>query len=126
MSSINEYRFSEKKDRDKVFDMFSLFFKKGSFVPFFGSGFTKGEIAKLGKVPSVEELKNQLLQIIDECNVLSQNDKNELLSQSLAYLSNFFWEAFDECDLKLRRKFFEYISKNFTDVNINDDSKKAY
>ena len=58
------YDFSKKADKDKLQELFQRHFKRQDIIPFFGSGFTRGCSATRGLVPSVDELKTEMIDII--------------------------------------------------------------
>ena len=53
-------------------------FKRQNIVPFFGSGFTRGYPAARGRVPSVDELKAELVDILAGIENYSDNVRGEL------------------------------------------------
>ena len=89
------YDFSRKKDKIELQELFQQHFKQQNIVPFFGSGFTRGYSAARGAVPSVDELRRELIDIIVGIEKYSQCDRTELEKMPLSDLADDFWDSLD-------------------------------
>ncbi|MCI2105385.1 MAG: SIR2 family protein [Intestinimonas sp.] len=105
--------------------MFEPHFRKRDLVPFFGSGFTKGCPACGGCVPSVDELKNRLVQTIAEIEGYTENERLELANEKLTQVSEYFWQAMNHApDESFRADFFSYIENHFSGVHDLPEEKR--
>lgn len=113
------YDFSKSADRSKLRDLFLNHFKRKDIVPFFGSGFTRGYPAREGKVPSVAELKDELISIIVKVENYSESDKTELDNMELSQLADIFWPTLEREDTpqEYRDRFDTYIENHFCHVH---------
>jgi len=122
---MNIYNFSVKKDREKLRDLFEIYFQKRNLVPFFGSGFTKGCHARGGCVPSVDELKNRLIQTVAEIEGYTEDDRMDLARKKLTQVSEHFWQAMEHApDESFRADFFSYIENHFSGVHDLSEEKR--
>jgi hypothetical protein len=58
------FNFSIESDQEQLRQQFQNLFQKHNFIPLIGSGFAKGSSACAGVVPSIEELKAKLVELI--------------------------------------------------------------
>lgn len=124
MKELNEYFFSDVNDQKRIEDMFLKFFKQQNFVPFLGSGFTRGEKALKGKVPSVEELSKKLIELMIKSKKYSDEEILELRECELSKLSDFFWMALEGSNDKINNDFLEFVKNKFTKVDSLPTCKK--
>lgn len=121
---MDVYHFAVKEERENLRDRFEAHFRKGDFVPFFGSGFTKGCPARHGCVPSVDELKDYLVQTVSTIERYTENDRIELKKEKLAQVAEHFWHAMDHApDESFRQNFFSYIEDHFSAVHDLSEEK---
>ena len=74
--------FLKKADKGKLQKLFQQHFKRQDIIPFFGSGFTCGFPATRELVPSVDELKTEMIDIIAAIEKYSKSDRNVLATMA--------------------------------------------
>lgn len=116
---MNIFNFSAESDRDELRKRFFDHFRKSSFVPFFGSGFSKGHPANKGVVPSVNELRSKLINITAKIENYEDDDCEALRSMPLYQLSDLFWSSLESnsTDERYQNEFSTYIDNNFRGVH---------
>lgn len=94
-------------------------FRRQNIVPFFGSGFTSGCPAGRGRVPSVDELKTELIDIIVGIGSYSKAERTELEGLKLSELADIFWPALEneKTPQAYRDRFDNYIEGHFCNVH---------
>ncbi len=113
------FDFSKEADRSALEEMFQGHFKRRDIVPFFGSGFTRGFRASRERVPSVEDLKGELTDIIAGIEGDSDNGRAELEHMSLSEMAEIFWSALEqeETPQSYRDRFDTYVERHFCGVH---------
>ena len=113
------FDFSKASDQITLQKLFLNHFKRQDIIPFFGSGFTCGCSAAHGVVPSVDELKSELVDIISGIQNYSKNDQNELKQLNLSDLAEIFWSVLEDEGTPpiYRERFDSYIENNFCNVH---------
>lgn len=113
------FNFSKETDKNVLKEMFQGHFRRRDIVPIFGSGFTRGFRAAQGHVPSVDELKKELISIIAGIENYSDDDRNELKQLNLSDLAEIFWPALEreETPQLYRDQFDCYIEHHFCGVH---------
>lgn len=111
------YDYNNANDKIELEKHFEHHFENGTFVPFIGSGFTRGKPSKNGHVPSVSDLKNYMIDTIASIKGYSSDEKTELSQDSFSKLGDSFWKAFqnDPSNQQIKR-FNEYVKNSFTGV----------
>ena len=87
--------FSIAETRGYLRELFFDYFRRANFVPFFGSGFSRGVPAKNGVVPSVDQLKEKLVDITAQVKGYQEGDRLELSKMDISHLAEYFWDAMD-------------------------------
>lgn len=124
MAELNEFDFSKEDDKEKINNIFLRLFKQKTFVPFFGSGVTKGEQARRGCVPSVGELSEKMIELMIESGTFQPDEIEQLKKYALSELSDFFWTAMDESTKDIKSDFSSYVGDRFTRVcDLSADKK---
>ena len=116
------YDFSDDGDRCQIESIFDSLMQIQDVVPVIGSGFTRGLRTKNGIVPSVDELRKEMISIM---NVIDGSSEEEFANITLADFSDTFWEELEKtnkCRCKVR--FQEYIESNFTKVYDVEQAKR--
>lgn len=121
MSTFLKYCMGHKMSEDSLqeisyhefMDRVSVWFKDGTVIPFFGSGFTKGCNAKNGKVPDARECANLMRKIIKESGT-EDGIPDDFYQVAECFLDD------DYVSEKRRRLF---LSDFFTEVCIEGDKK---
>lgn len=113
------FDFSKEDDQNTLHKLFLGHFRRQNIVPFFGSGFTRGRPAAKGSVPSVDELKAELIDIINKINNCSEDDLAELRKMKLSELADIFWPTLEQetTPLVYRDRFDSYIENHFCNVH---------
>ena len=97
------------------------YFRSKSILPIFGSGFSCGEKAKNGTVPSGETLKEYMIDTLSHHkDFASEKDLAELKNKQFSEVASFF-EDDDYVSISDRRKYYE---NNFTDVKLSEEKKQ--
>lgn len=106
-------------DKMPLKNTFIRHFQRGTFVPFFGSGFSAGLKARNGTVPSVKELKAKLIELTVKSDGYSERDQEDLMKKNLNEVAEFFWESIYENNSKdsYKEEFDNYIENNFCGVH---------
>lgn len=122
---MSVYCFSQEEDRKTLQNLFETHFRKRNFVPFFGSGFTKGCSARNGRVPSTNQLKERLIQTVVKIKNYTKDDQAELEQEKLAQVSEFFWQAMDCApDDSFKSAFYSYVEDHFSGVHDLAEEKR--
>lgn len=113
------FDFGNQSDKDTLHKLFLEHFKRQNIVPFFGSGFTRGYPAARGRVPSVDELKAELVDILAGIENYTDNARGELNQLKLSGLSDIFWSILERDDIpkEYRDRFDAYIEDHFYNVH---------
>lgn len=91
-------------------------------VPIIGSGFTGGLRTKNGVVPSVDELREEMTEIM---HIIDGSDEDEFTGIGLADFADTFWEELERSKKpRCKERFQEYIESNFTKVYDVEQSKR--
>ena len=119
MKTMQIFDFSKKSDQEKLYEIFLPYFSRRNIVPFFGSVFTRNYPAKRGLVPSVDELKSELIDIIAKVENYSEDNRDELREMKLSELAEIFWPLMeDEATPKeYLDQFYTYIEEHFCSVH---------
>lgn len=125
VAELNEFFFSKEDDKSKIDKLFFKLFKQNTFVPFFGSGLTKGEQARRGIVPSVDELSDKIIELMINSGFFQPKDTEQLKSFDLSKLSDFFWAAMEKNNNDIKSNFTNYVSNRFTRVLLSEDKKSV-
>lgn len=97
------------------------YFRSKSILPIFGSGFSFGEKAKNGTVPSGEALKEYMIDTLSHHkDFASEKALAELKNKQFSEVASFF-EDDDYVSISDRRKYYE---NNFTDVKLSEEKKQ--
>lgn len=113
------FDFSKASDRSILQELFLEHLKRQDIIPFFGSGFTRGYSATHGVVPSVDELKAELIDIISGIQNYSEGDRCELEQLKLSDVAEIFWPALEDekTPQTYRKRFDSYIENHFCGVH---------
>ena len=113
------FDFSMETDQNTLREMFMEHFGRQNIVPFFGSGFTRNCPAIRGEVPSVNDLKAELIDIIAGIENYSEDDRAELGKMKLSELADIFWPLLEqeETPQTYRDRFNAYIENHFCGVH---------
>lgn len=113
------FDFSKETDQGVLAEIFQGHFIRRDIVPFFGSGFTRGLRAARGKVPSVQELKEELIDIISGIEGYLDDDRAELDQMKLSDLAEIFWPVLERegTPQSYRDRFDLFIEHNFCGVH---------
>lgn len=115
---MNIYDFSNEADCKALMDSFKNHFKMRNFVPFFGSGFTKGCPAHKGRVPSADDLKKKLVEIVVKIRNYSKDEQKRLAQKDLDKVASHFWKALQDVKTEtIKNVFSQFIEDNFSDVH---------
>ena len=97
------------------------YFRSKSIIPIFGSGFSLGEKAKNGIVPSGRVLKDYMIEKLSHHkDFSSENAISELKSKPFSEVASFF-EDDEYVPISDRRRYYE---NNFTDVKLSEEKKQ--
>ncbi len=120
---VRIYKFSQGEDRKKLEKIFDSLLQIEDLVPVIGSGFTRGLRTKNGVVPSVDELREEMTEIM--CIIDSSSDGAEFKGIMLADFADAFWEELENSNKhRCKERFQEYIESNFTSVYDVEQSKR--
>ena len=109
---IKIYDFILEDDRKQIDKIFDSLMQIQDIVPVIGSGFTRGIRTKNGSIPSVNELRQEMMEIMHN---IDGSDEEEFKDISLADFSDTFWEELEKRNQdKYKVRFQEYIETNFT------------
>lgn len=113
------FDFSKKADQDILQKQFKGCFSRQNIVPFFGSGFTRGCPARRGRVPSVDELKAELVDIIVKIENYAKDVREELEQLKLSDLAEIFWPTLEKetTPQTYRDRFNDYVENHFCQVH---------
>lgn len=119
MWTMKIFDFSKETDRDTLRERFKGHFRRQDIVPFFGSGFTSGCPAAQGTVPTVDELRAELVDIIAGIENYSANDRMELERMKLSELAEIFWPTLEQegPPHTHRDQFDTYVENHFCNVH---------
>ena len=119
------FDFSKEHDRINLERLFKDHFTHYNFVPFFGSGFSKGESTRRGIIPDVSEFKNFMATLICKTENYGADDRKELLTRDFANLGEIFWESFNKNISENNKDLTKYLMNNFINTqNITEAKKK--
>jgi hypothetical protein len=119
------YDFSNVEDCNEVEEQFHKHFFKKEFVPLFGSGFTVGEKAKCGEVPSSDELKNFIQSLLKIYVEYTDEDIEQIKNLSLADTSQYLIDYINNSDDKVcKQEFFNFIENRFSNIHDITAEKK--
>ena len=111
---VKIYDFSINEDKNAVEKKFKTLLQMEDLVPVIGSGFTKGIRTKYGTVPSADELKAEMVQIMQ---IIDGSDEEEFVDITLTDVADTFWEELENSENhNYKARFQEYIEQNFTQV----------
>jgi len=97
------------------------YFRSKSILPIFGSGFSLGEKAKNGIVPSGQILKDYMIEkLSNHKDFSSQEAISKLENKQFSEVASFF-EDDDYVSISDRRRYYE---NNFTDVKLSEEKKQ--
>lgn len=119
---VKIYDFSQDEDRKELEKTFNSLLQINDLVPIIGSGFTRGLRTKNGVVPSVDELRKEMSEIM---HIIDVNDMDDFTSIKLADFADEFWENLEKSNKhRCKERFQEYIEANFTKVYDLEQSKR--
>jgi len=97
------------------------YFRSKSILPIFGSGFSLGETAKNGTVPSGQVLREYMIEKLSHHKDFSSDEAiSELKNKQFSEVASFF-EDNDYVSISNRRRYYE---DNFTDVKLSEEKKQ--
>lgn len=106
---------------DEIFDDLVYFFRTKSLLPIIGSGFSCGEEAKHGSVPSGKDLQNYMVERLSQSKDFSSDEAlSELRNKSFSEISSFFEDS-DYVSINERRRYYE---DRFTEVKLSEEKKQ--
>lgn len=113
------FDFSKASDREELHEMFMSYFSRENIVPFFGSGFTRNCPAARGTVPSVDDLKMELIDIIAGIENYTEDNRIELGKMKLSEIGEIFWQLLEqeETPQEYLERFDAYIEDHFCNVH---------
>lgn len=121
---VKIYKFSQEEDRKELKKIFDSLLQIEDLVPVIGSGFTRGLRTKNGMVPSVDELREVMAEIMHS---IDGSDETEFMDIALADFADAFWEELEKSNKqRCKDKFREYIELNFTKVYDVEQSKRHF
>ncbi|WP_347223582.1 hypothetical protein, partial [Bacteroides congonensis] len=121
---VKIYDFSQDEDREELEKILNSLLQIKDLVPIIGSGFTRGLRTKNGCVPSVDELRKEMSEIM---HIIDANDTDDFTSIKLADFADEFWENLEKSNKhRCKERFQEYIESNFTKVYDVEQSKRHF
>lgn len=105
-------------ERNRVISLFKK--QITHMIPVLGAGFTMGENAFAGKVPSGDELKEEMISLLSP--IVRDTDKVRLKAMNLPGVSNYFMHKYSN----LRMKFMKYVNNHFIGVRDLTQSKVEF
>lgn len=117
------YQYSNEEHWEELKTLFIQDFRRKTLVPFFGSGFTRDCCAIRGRVPSSDEFKTRLIDLITEIRHYNAKDKEQLKNKSLPEVGERFWSAVKEAE-EQRRQFEVYMEDCFSGVHDLTESRQ--
>lgn len=97
------------------------YFRSKSILPIIGSGFSLGEKAKNGNVPSGQKLKEHMIDTLSHHKDFSSNEAMaELKNKQFSEVASFF-EDDEYVSISDRRRYYE---NNFTEVELSEEKKQ--
>ncbi len=121
---VKIYDFSQDEDREELEKILNSLLQIKDLVPIIGSGFTRGLRTKNGCVPSVDELRKEMSEIM---HIIDVNDTDDFTSIKLADFADEFWENLEKSNKhRCKERFQEYIESNFTKVYDVEQSKRHF
>lgn len=116
---MSVFDLSKKSDRGVLAELFQGHFRRQDIIPIFGSGFTRGLQAVEGKVPSVQKLKEELIDIISGIENYLDDDRAELDQMKLSDLAEVFWSVLERegTPQSYRDRFDLFMEHNFCGVH---------
>lgn len=119
---VKIYKFSQDEDRKELEKIFDSLLQIEDLVPVIGSGFTRGLRTRNGVVPSVDELREEMTEIM---HIIDGSDEAEFKDIKLADFADAFWEELEKSNKhRCKERFQEYIDLNFTKVYDVEQSKR--
>lgn len=119
---IKIYKFSQDEDRKELEKIFHSLLQIGELVPVIGSGFTRGLRTKNGVVPSVDELRKEMIEIM---HIIDGSDEADFKGIMLTDFADEFWEELKKPNkYRCKERFQEYIELNFTKVYDVEQSRR--
>lgn len=100
-----------------IYDTFTKNLKRNMVIPIIGSGFTLNCEAKNGKVPSVKNYQEYMIDSL--CNKFEElnETKGEMYKESFSKIAELYIKQIDDIDKR------NYFVSNFTDVKIQEKNK---
>ena len=121
---VKIYDFSQDEDREELEKILNSLLQIKDLVPIIGSGFTRGLRTKNGCVPSVDELRKEMSEIM---HIIDVNDTDDFTGIKLADFADEFWENLEKSNKhRCKERFQEYIESNFTKVYDVEQSKRHF
>lgn len=121
---VKIYKFSQDEDRKELEKIFDSLLQIKDLVPVIGSGFTRGLRTQNGVVPSVDELRKEMSEIM---HVMDGSDTDDFTSIKLSDFADEFWESLEKSNKhRCKERFQEYIESNFTKVYDVEQSKRHF
>ncbi|MFR3729996.1 SIR2 family protein [Lacrimispora sp.] len=121
---IRIYDFSIAEDKEVWISKLNSLMNIGNLVPVIGAGFTKELRTHNGVVPSVDELKREMVSIMSS---IEKSDESEFKEIPLPNLADELWDYLDaEENYKYKERFRDYIDINFTKVFDIDQSRRHF
>lgn len=124
---MNIYMFSNDAHKAALQEEFIGHFQRKSLVPFLGSGFSYGLIAKRGSVPGVAALRNHICELIAQIENYTEEETDELQHLNLSDLAEMFWPLLEKSEaVDIKEEFETYMNDRFTEVSDINDSKRRF
>ncbi len=119
---VRIYDLSVSTDRNAVEKVFDSLMQIEDLVPVIGSGFTRGLRTCAGIVPSVDELRAEMAEIM---HLIDGSTKEEFDNIALTDFADTFWDELEDTNKhRCKVRFQEYIESNFTKVNDVDQPRR--
>ena len=129
---MREYRLNDFAPGSECYEAILSSIKRNRLVPFIGSGFSAGLPTRNGCVPSPEQLKRKLAELLRKFGEISSLEEAELLKLDFYSAADFFMrkcadrEADTDVHRNLKKEFKRYVVSNFIGVNSLPTPKAAF
>jgi hypothetical protein len=114
---MHETHFSDLKTKDEI----QALFRSSQLIPFFGSGFTRGEKAKKGRVPDAKELTKIITKLASNKAGISSTEKEEILA--IDSLKTAF-SLLNSANYILPKQAQQLLENIFSDTDLPNNEKK--
>lgn len=114
-------------DLRKMINLCKNLWEKQSLVPIVGAGFScDTPTDNGGHVQSARELRNTLLQYIEQYSQYDADEISNIKNQQLAELASSFWDIFDRIPSDKIGEFYSDISCNFKNISFFKEYQSAF